>query len=130
MLVNGLLTNPAQYVTFIVTVWHLSPSLPDISEVCAVTIFICYLKEVYYNCHSFKYEDALMSLKRRQREQKERKSCRIVVQGLKFNDTKTMKMAIDFRAGVHHPNHVNIRVQNIEIAHSYQCMGTTIDDKL
>ena len=37
---------------------------------------------------------------------------------------------IELRSGVHHPNPVNTSLQNIEIVHSYECLGTTIDDKL
>ena len=43
---------------------------------------------------------------------------------------QTNEIIIDFRSGVHHPNPVNINVQNIEIVHSYKCMGPTIGGKL
>ena len=49
---------------------------------------------------------------------------------LELNVVKTKELVKDYQSGVHHSTPVNINGQHIEIVHSYQYLGTTIDDKL
>ena len=53
-----------------------------------------------------------------------------VANRLQLNVVKTKELVIGFRSGVHHPIPININGKHIESVHSYEYLGTTIDDKL